>query len=138
MNHKTAIGIFAVIILAGVIAGFASRARQVPRVLVDRLEHDFGRVRYGDIARTTFQIHNADELPLVVGDIRTSCGCTKASIDRNVIPIASDAILSISFDPAVHKDDSDVGEIERLIYVKTNDPTHPELTFRIRAVVYKN
>ena len=134
---KYMLAVFAGILLLGIAAGVSSRVRARPALAVDRIEHDFGRVRYGDVSQTTFKIRNVGNVPVLLSEIRTSCGCTKAEASQAVIAASESSTISVSFDPAVHKDDSDLGDIERTIYVKTNDPKHPELTFRIHASVYK-
>jgi len=46
--------------------------------------------------------------------------------------------VNISFDPAVHKDNTDLGELTRTIYVDTDNPNFPQLTSTITANVVKN
>src|SRR3989344_4008688 len=41
-------------------------------------------------------------------------------------------------DPAVHKDDTDLGDINRIIYITTNDPNQPRLEAEITAQVIKS
>jgi hypothetical protein len=46
-------------------------------------------------------------------------------------------MISVSFDPAVHKDDTDLGELTRTIYIDTDNPNFPKLTSTITANVIK-
>jgi hypothetical protein len=45
--------------------------------------------------------------------------------------------VNVSFDPAVHKDDTDLGELTRTIYVETDNPNYSDLETIITANVIK-
>ncbi len=108
-----------------------------PQIVILDPSHDFGRVRYGDVSHHTFTISNTGAAPLVIEGVSTSCGCTSAEVSTTDIPAGGSADLIVSFDPAVHKDDTDLGPLTRTIYVDTNDPEQPEVEAKIYADVYK-
>ena len=110
-----------------------------PRAEILPEEHDFGEVVYGDVARHDFTIRNAGDEPLEILQLSTSCGCTKASVPEDQMTVApgASAVMTVTFDPAVHKDDSDVGEVTRIIYVRTNESGADEREARIFANVIK-
>ena len=58
--------------------------------------------------------------------------------EDKVIAPGQSANLLVTFDPAVHKDDSDLGDLIRIIYVRTNDPENSEVEVEITAKVVKN
>lgn len=110
-----------------------------PNIKVDPDVHDLGIVIYGDVPERIFKITNLGNEPLEILKLSTSCGCTKASIvdnDKVIAPGASVDML-VTFDPAVHKDNSDLGDLVRVIYIKTNDPNNPEIEVEITANVIK-
>lgn len=110
-----------------------------PSIKVDPSVHDLGTVIYGDVPERIFKITNMGNEPLEILKLSTSCGCTKASVDEEdklIAPGASVDML-VTFDPAVHKDNSDLGDLVRVIYIKTNDPDQPELEVEITANVIK-
>ena len=47
-----------------------------PVIEFDKLEHDFGEIEKGTSVETTFIYKNTGEAPLVITDIKSSCGCT--------------------------------------------------------------
>lgn len=112
---------------------------QGPSIAVEPAIFDFGTVVYGEVAEQEFSIKNAGTEDLEILRLSTSCGCTKAVIaeaDKIIAPGQSVSML-VSFDPAVHEDDSDLGEVIRIVYLKTNDPDNPEIEVEIRAKVIK-
>ena len=100
--------------------------------------HDLGTVVYGDVATTTFTLTNYAPLPLKITKISTSCGCTKASTEKEELEAYENTTVNVSFDPAVHKDDTDLGDLTRSIYIETDNPNFTNLESRITATVIKN
>lgn len=98
---------------------------------------DLGEVIYGDVVTTTFTFTNFSPAPIKITGISTSCGCTKAVTERQELNAYESAEIKVSFDPAVHKDDTDLGDIIRTIYIETDNPNFPRLTSTITAKVIK-
>lgn len=96
-----------------------------------------GTVIYGEVATTTFTLTNYTPLPLKVTRVSTSCGCTKASVEKEELGAYESTIVNVSFDPAVHKDDTDLGDLTRTIYIETDNPNFPSLESTITATVVK-
>jgi len=116
---------------------------QPPAVLsslaVEPLDYDFGTVIYGEIGKYILQVKNVSDKPVKILRLSTSCGCTKAIIaekDRELAP-GQIVPIEVSFDPAVHKDDTDVGELKRVIYIGTDEPGNPEIEAELSATVIK-
>jgi len=110
-----------------------------PLIEVDQKYYDFGIVKYGDVAKHIFKITNAGTENLEILKLSTSCGCTKASIadeDKIILPGKSVDMI-VTFDPAVHKDDTDLGELHRIVYIRTNDLENNEIEVEITANVIK-
>lgn len=98
---------------------------------------DLGKVVYGDVATTEFQLANFTAEPIQITRVSTSCGCTKAEVEQTILqPYESTAVL-VSFDPAVHQDDTDLGELTRTIYIETDSTSFPKLESTITANVVK-
>jgi rhodanese-related sulfurtransferase len=97
-----------------------------------------GTVVYGDVATTMFALTNYTPLPLKITRVSTSCGCTKASVKKEELEAYESTTVNVSFDPAVHKDDTDLGDLTRTIYIETDNPNFPNLESMITATVVKN
>ena len=96
-----------------------------------------GTVVYGNVATTAFTLTNYTPLPLKITRVSTSCGCTKASVEKEELGAYESTTVNVSFDPAVHKDDTDLGDLTRTIYVETDNPNYPDLESKITATVIK-
>jgi len=48
----------------------------VPAMTFEKVEHDFGTINEGDKVETTFNFTNTGDAPLIITQIRASCGCT--------------------------------------------------------------
>ena len=113
--------------------------RNGPAIEISEKSHNFGIVKYGDISEHVFKITNVGTEDLEILKISTSCACTKANVaDKDkIISPGESADMLVTFDPAVHKDDSDLGELQRIVYVKTNDSENDEVEAEITANVLR-
>lgn len=64
--------------------------------------------------------------------LRKLCACTTAELLSSVIPPGRRADLSVTFDADFHETR---GEVTRLVWFATNDPTQPWVEVRITADV---
>ena len=104
----------------------------VPRLELPSVSHDFGRI-YGSWDVThVFAVQNTGTIDLEIGNLVTSCGCTTAELSSNVIPPGQRADLTVTFDANYHETQ---GEVMRLVWFATNDPTQPWVEVRIDAEV---
>ena len=51
-------------------------ASNIPVMEFDKKEHDFGEIEAKENVETTFKYTNTGEAPLIITDIKSSCGCT--------------------------------------------------------------
>lgn len=98
---------------------------------------DLGQVIYGDVAKTSFTLTNFTPSPLTITRVSTSCGCTKAKAQTEKLEPYASTQIDVTFDPAVHKDDTDIGELTRTIFIETDNPNFPKVTSEIKALVIK-
>lgn len=98
---------------------------------------DLGTVVYGEVASASFILSNYTGNDLKIERVSTSCSCTSASMDVDEIEAYGEAEVRVTFDPAVHKDDTDLGDITRTIYIDTDNPNFKQITATINANVIK-
>jgi rhodanese-related sulfurtransferase len=98
---------------------------------------DLGTVIYGDVATVEFTLSNFTPQPLSITKVSTSCGCTSAEVENESLEPYESTTVHVSFDPAVHKDDTDLGELTRTIYIDTDNPNFSQITSTITANVVK-
>ena len=106
-------------------------------VMLQPNSQDLGTVIYGDIATTTFTLTNNTPQPLNITKVSTSCSCTSATVEKESLEPYESTSVNVSFDPAVHKDDTDLGDLTRTIYIETDNPNFAKVSAEITATVVK-
>jgi len=110
----------------------APSAEPAPRLDMPSTSHDFGRIYEVWDVTHIFAVQNAGEADLVISNLVTSCGCTTAELSSSVIPPGQRADLTVTFDANFHPTQ---GEVTRLVWFATNDPTQPWVEVRVTADV---
>ncbi len=59
----------------------------MPVLTFENTEHDFGTIKRGQAQSTIFKFTNTGKSPLIITDVKVSCGCTAPSYPKNK-PIA--------------------------------------------------
>lgn len=134
------IGIAAALIGALLFYGYAQTSDASGATIVVRPQsYDFGEVVYGDVASHEFTISNTGSETLEILRLSTSCGCTSAKVEEKdkVIQPGESVPMEVRFDPAVHKDNTDVGTVTRIVYIRSNDVKNPETEVTITANVVR-
>lgn len=92
--------------------------------------NDLGNISEdGGVVTSTFVAVNKATEEVIVSDIYTSCGCTKASYKRGAIAPGEEFHLGIAFDPMNRP-----GRIDKYIYVHTSAHSEP-IVLRITGYV---
>lgn len=123
--------IIVIIIIAGsiVISGnFSSKSGRFPQITISEEEWDFGLVKPGEKPTHIFTIKNEGNEDLIIERVRVSCGCVQTSISTNRILPGKSAELKATFDTAGY-----VGILEKIIYIKSNDPEEPEKKIKVKV-----
>ena len=69
---------------------------------------------------------NKGKLPLKITRIRTSCGCTAAVTDKNILEPGESTEIHTEFDSA-----NESGKVHRTIEVLSNDPSNEKSILNI-------
>ncbi len=124
-------------------------AKERPIVEVKKTFLDLGEMKVSEEKSATFTIKNIGKKPLQLYNLSSSCGCTvgQVVIDRKSskeygmhsmsdlvgeIAPGKEGQVKVIYRPYVMPV---YGLVEREVYVKTNDPENPQLTFAIKAKV---
>ena len=97
------------------------------------VEHDFGKVKEGDVVNYEFKFQNKGSLPLTIKDIKTSCGCTAAVVSEKNIDPGKSGTIKVGLDTENRQ-----GRMSRTITVISNDYNEPNKIITIFADVQKN
>jgi hypothetical protein len=85
--------------LGFVVLAFSVMA-QKPQIVFENLEHDFGAFKESDgVQTTTFKFTNKGEVPLVLTNVRASCGCTTPKWTREPVAPNGSGEIQVSYDP---------------------------------------
>ena len=104
----------------------------VPHLDMPSASHNFGRIYEQWDVTHVFAVQNTGDADLEISNLVTSCGCTAAELSSSVIPQGQRADLTVTFDANFHETQ---GEVTRLVWFATNDPTQPWVELRLTADV---
>ena len=108
------------------VAAFA----QKPVMTFDKTSHQFGDVQEnGGPVSTVFTYTNTGKTPLVIHDVKTSCGCTTPDWTRNPVQPGATGTIKISYNPSGRP-----GSFNKTITVQSNS-NQPTLQLRIEGNV---
>lgn len=100
-----------------------------PDVSFETVKHDFGEIPQGEPAAYSFRITNTGDAPLVIKDVRPSCGCTTPKWPRKPIAPGKTAKIKAVYDA------KSTGAFQKSIMVDTNVPFSETQTLKIKGVV---
>jgi hypothetical protein len=103
---------------------------ELPRIEVESSMHDFGMVNEGSTPKHAFTIRNAGTAPLLLTEIRPSCGCTAIAVTNQEIPPGGTSSIELAFSTRGF-----TGENRLTITVLSNDPSNPQSVLEFKADV---
>ena len=104
----------------------------VPKMTFDEMIYDFGTIKEGKVVEHTFEFENTGEVPLLIGDARSTCGCTVPTFPKDYMKPGSKGEIKVIFDS---KNLS--GNISKPITIISN--TYPrETKLFIKGIVEKH
>ena len=68
----------------------------------DKKEHDFGTLLQGEVVTYSFHFTNAGNMPLIISDVSSSCGCTVGDFPREPIAPGKDGVIKVTYDSKGH------------------------------------
>ncbi len=110
---------------------------------------NLGEMKVADVGTKDFVIKNTGDKPLQITSVSSSCNCTVGQIVYqgktskeygmhapggfvNQIAVGDTAIVRVIYKPYIMPV---YGSVTRDVYVGTNDPANPRLTFTVKTVV---
>ncbi len=107
-----------------------SSAFAAVQVVTEEKTYDFGQVVEGEKVQFTFRFRNVGDEVLVLSNVRSSCGCTAALLSSSRIAPGDIGELQATFDSKGFR-----GAVNKTIFVETNAPEQPEITFGLFGMV---
>ncbi len=104
-----------------------------PRIEIVPASYDFGIIPYRAVEKA-FTVRNTGGSPLRITGVSTSCGCTRAELQEDELLPGEETELRVTFDPNLMSERI-VGEVYRVVYIKSDDPNRSEIEIEIRATL---
>lgn len=98
-----------------------------PKIGLSQSAIEFGEADPGVVLFGELGLKNEGGGKLVVSEIRTSCGCTVATISQSVIESKGEARIRVKFTPGSDRVSS------ASIQIQTNDQNTPSITIPVRS-----
>jgi outer membrane lipoprotein-sorting protein len=106
------------------------RQKSLSEIEFERLVHDYGKIVADADYNSTFEFTNTGKKPLLIYDVKTSCGCTVPTWNKNPIPAGAKERIQVTFHPKSHQ----LGTEVKTVTVLSN--TNPGMTvLQIKADV---
>jgi hypothetical protein len=136
-NNKAMVVRILAVLLAAALTGIGidSHAQEFtkedskPDMALDKVKHDFGKIPQGKPAAHSFKITNTGDAPLVIKDVRPSCGCTTPKWPKKPIAPGESAEIKAVYDA------KSTGAFQKSIVVDTNVPFSESKKLTISGVV---
>jgi len=124
-----------IILLFAVIAGFALNASAQtdtkPEFKFASETHDFGKIPQGIPVTTNFEFTNIGEEPLILAEVKPTCGCTIADYTKTPVKKGEKGIIKITYNAAA------VGSFTKAIIVTSNARTPQKYLNIVGEVIAK-
>ena len=102
-----------------------------PKIALDEREHNFGRVREGEVMSHTFKIKNEGAAELVIHNVSPACGCTASDFPRKLSP-GEEGKITLAVKTAGMN-----GKNDRYADIISNDTAQASLKLWLHLDVYK-
>lgn len=101
-----------------------------PRLIVEKIQHDFGRIMDTASVFIDIPFKNAGTGSLDILDTHATCGCTLGRLEQTSYAPGQSGLLKVEFKPQGKN-----GPQLQRITIRSNDPVQPEVTVTITADV---
>jgi uncharacterized cupredoxin-like copper-binding protein len=105
-------------------------ALAAPSILVEKPTHDFGTINQGQKVDHLFAVKNRGDEPLTITQIRSSCGCTAATLSTKTIPPGKSGEVKVTFDSTNFAD-----QVTKTVHLDSNDPRNPSTVLTMQGKI---
>ncbi len=112
------------------------------KIVLTKAVHDFGKIGPGSTHKADYEFKNEGESVLLVNRIQSTCGCSKPTLIKDGKRFAMPLKEPVSFEPGesgqvevTFKAPVTKGNVEKSLYLLTNDPTSARTRFVVKAFV---
>ena len=124
-----------ILMICAVVLGFAFTASaqdsQKAEFKFNEEKHDFGKIPQGTPVTTVFEFTNVGKEPLILTEVRPTCGCTIADYNKTPVKGGEKGTIKITYNAAA------AAPFNKTIVVKSNAVTPEKYLNIIGEVVAK-
>jgi hypothetical protein len=124
-----------ILMICAVVLGFAFTAsaqdNEKAEFKFNEEKHDFGKIPQGTPVTTAFEFTNIGKEPLILTEVRPTCGCTIADYTKNPVKPGEKGIIKITYNAAV------ASSFNKTIVVTSNAKTPQKYLNIVGEVVAK-
>lgn len=70
----------------------------VAKIKFDKTQHDFGTIKEGEVVKHKFIFTNIGDVPLVISDVKPTCGCTTTNFTKTPVMPNGQGEIELQFD----------------------------------------
>jgi hypothetical protein len=101
-----------------------------PRIVFEKVTHDFGNVGPGTNQLCEFRFTNTGDDVLTIGEITKTCGCTPFSLEKTEYAPGESGSLKVRYYA-----ESQYGDVTKNLFVHSNDRRSPKVGLTVKARV---
>jgi hypothetical protein len=101
-----------------------------PKIVFPTDAKNFGKVKQGAEVSYEFVFRNDGDAKLTIRNVETSCGCTAALVSDKTVEPGKSGKIKVVFNSLGY-----AGEVEKYIFVDSDDPATPRAQLKISAAV---
>lgn len=105
--------------------------KNAPEIVFTETSHDFGTIPFNGDGTYTFEFKNTGNEPLVLSEVRSSCGCTTPEWPRQPIKKGEKATIKVKYNTSI------MGPFNKSVFVTSNAKT-PRIVLSIKGSVASN
>ena len=105
----------------------------IAKITMEETDFNFGSVTEGDVVKHTFKLKNVGNQPLLITDIRTTCGCTVPTWNKSPIAANANDQVEVKFDTKGKANE----QIKKITIIANTFPAETELILRGMVQVSK-
>ncbi|MFO7844862.1 MAG: DUF1573 domain-containing protein [Bacteroidales bacterium] len=105
-------------------------SKDLPEIYFEKTTHDFGKIEYKGDGTCEFTFKNTGKEPLLLTNVRASCGCTTPTWPKEPIKKGKEGTITVKYNTRI------IGNFTKTIRVYSNAKTSP-VTLRVIGVVQK-
>lgn len=116
-------------ILAGLLMTGAIAFASAQTISFDKTTFDYGNVKAGADGHRFFTVKNTGDKPLIISEVKPSCGCTTPEWSKDPILPGKTTQIKVGYNTGIK------GAFNKLIEVYSNDPTNNRSVLYIKGNV---